>query len=102
MKQTTLCYIEENGAYLMLHRNKKENDENKDKWIGIGGKLEEAETPFECVVREVKEEVGITPNNLKYRGIITFVSDIRYGIYAPFFRFGLFRQAEYRLQGRGT
>lgn len=76
MKQTTLCYIEENGAYLMLHRNKKENDENKDKWIGIGGKLEEAETPFECVVREVKEEVGITPNNLKYRGIITFVSDI--------------------------
>ena len=76
MKQTTLCYIEENGAYLMLHRIKKENDENKDKWIGVGGKLEEGETPYECVIREIQEEVGIIPENLKYRGIITFVSDL--------------------------
>ena len=76
MKQTTLCYIEENGAYLMLHRIKKENDENKDKWIGIGGKFEEGESPFDCIRREIKEEVGISPKNLCYRGIITFVSNI--------------------------
>ena len=76
MKQTTLCYIEENGAYLMLHRTKKINDENHDKWVGIGGKLEEVETPFECIRREVKEEVGVSAVNLRYRGLITFVSDI--------------------------
>ncbi len=76
MKQTTLCYIEENESYLMLHRTKKINDENHDKWIGIGGKFEDTETPFECVRREVFEEVGVKPNNLRYRGIITFVSDV--------------------------
>ena len=76
MKNTTLLYTENNGAYLMLHRTKKENDENKDKWIGIGGKLEDAETPFDCVRRECFEEVGAVPENLRYRGIITFVSNI--------------------------
>ncbi|MBQ9070413.1 MAG: 8-oxo-dGTP diphosphatase [Clostridia bacterium] len=76
MKHTTVCYIEKDEAYLMLHRIKKVNDENHDKWIGIGGKLEEAETPFECVRREVMEEVGLTLNSLRYAGFITFVSDL--------------------------
>ena len=76
MKNTTLCYIEKSGAYLMLHRVKKENDENKDKWIGIGGKFEAAESPFDCVRRECCEEVGAIPENLRYRGLVTFVSDI--------------------------
>ena len=76
MKNTTVCYIEKDGAYLMLHRTKKENDENKDKWIGIGGKLEAGESPFDCARREVYEEVGLKLKNLSYRGIITFVSDI--------------------------
>ena len=76
MKQTTLCYIEKDGAYLMLHRVKKKNDENHDKWVGIGGKLESAETPFECIRREAREEVGLLLNALRYAGIITFVSDL--------------------------
>ena len=76
MKHTTLCYIEKDGAYLMLHRIKKINDENHDKWVGIGGKLEYAETPFDCVRREALEEVGLTLNSPRYAGIITFVSDL--------------------------
>ena len=75
-KQTTLCYIEKDGCYLMLHRVKKEQDENRDKWIGIGGKFEEGESPEECVLREAKEETGLTLTDYKYRGIVTFVSDI--------------------------
>ena len=75
MKNTTLCYIENNGAYLMLHRTKKENDINKDKWLGIGGRFEWGETPYECAKREIKEETGLDATNLKYRGIVTFVSD---------------------------
>ena len=76
MKNTTLCYIEKDGAYLMIHRTKKENDENRDKWIGIGGKLEAGESPFDCARREILEEAGIRPLSLRYRGIITFVSDL--------------------------
>ena len=72
---TTLCYIEKDNNYLMLHRVKKENDLNKDKWIGVGGKFEEGETPEECLLREVKEETGLTLTNYKFRGIITFISD---------------------------
>ena len=78
MKNTTLCYIEKDGAYLMLHRVKKINDENHDKWIGIGGKLEDGESPFDCVRREAYEEIGVTLNSIRYAGIITFVSD-KYG-----------------------
>ena len=78
MKNTTLCYVEKDGAYLMLHRIKKINDENKDKWVGIGGKLEPGESPFDCIRREAKEEVGIELGSLRYAGIITFVSD-KYG-----------------------
>ena len=75
MFNTTLCYIEKDGAYLMIHRIKKENDLNKDKWVGVGGKLEEGESPFDCVRREVYEETGVIIKEPHYRGIITFVSD---------------------------
>ena len=74
MKNTTVCYIEDGNKYLMIHRIKKQNDENHDKWIGIGGKLEYGESPFDCVRREVLEETGLTVEHPKYRGIITFVS----------------------------
>lgn len=76
MFNTTLCYIEKDGAYLMLHRVKKKNDMNHDKWIGVGGKFEAGETPYECARREIMEEVGVEVPNLKYRGIVTFVSDL--------------------------
>ena len=72
-KLSTLCYIERDGKYLMLHRTVKENDINKDKWIGVGGHFEEDESPEECVLREVKEETGYTLTSWRYRGIVTFV-----------------------------
>lgn len=75
MKNTSLCYIEKDGCWLMLHRTKKLNDENHDKWIGIGGKLEAGESPEECMLREVEEETGLSLEQYKYRGIVTFVSD---------------------------
>ena len=75
MINTTLCYIEKDGKYLMLHRIKKQNDLNQDNWIGIGGKFEDRESPEQCVRREVLEETGLTLNACNYRGIITFVSD---------------------------
>lgn len=72
--QTTLCYIDDGSAYLMLHRVKKEHDVNKGKWIGIGGKFEANESPEECMMREVREETGLMPRAWRYRGIVTFVS----------------------------
>ena len=75
MKNTTLCYIEKDDSYLMLHRVKKVNDENQDKWIGVGGKIEEGESPEECLLREVKEETGLTLTKYRYRGLVTFVSN---------------------------
>ncbi len=72
---TTLCYIEQEGRYLMLHRVKKENDLNRDKWIGVGGKFEERESPEDCLLREVKEETGLTLTRWRLRGVVTFVSD---------------------------
>ena len=74
-KLTTLCYIERDDKYLLLHRIKKENDINKDKWIGVGGHFEEDEAPEECLLREVKEETGLTLKSWKLRGIITFISN---------------------------
>ena len=74
-KNTTLGYIERNGAYLMLHRVKKKNDLNHDKWVGIGGKFEDGESPEECMCREALEETGLTLHNPKLRGIVTFVSN---------------------------
>lgn len=75
MKETTLCYIQNNNKYLMLHRIKKDEDVNKGKWIGIGGRVEEGESPEECVLREVKEETGLTLTSYLYRGIVIFKSD---------------------------
>ena len=76
MIQSTLCYIEnDRDQYLMLHRVKKENDANHDKWIGIGGKFEDGESPEECVCRETLEETGLTLTEYRYRGLVTFVSD---------------------------
>ncbi len=71
---STLCYIEKEGSYLMLHRTVKKNDVNKDKWIGVGGHFEEGESPEECVLREVKEETGYTLTSYQYRGLVTFIS----------------------------
>lgn len=75
MINTTLCYIEERGAYLMIHRVKKKNDMNRDKWIGVGGKFEAGESPFDCARREILEETGVVPTELRYRGIVTFISN---------------------------
>ena len=75
MKITTLCYMERGGRWLMLHRTVKENDENRDKWIGVGGKLEEGESPEDCLRREVREETGYELTEFRFRGLVTFVSD---------------------------
>ena len=85
MKNTTLCYIERGGAYLMLHRVKKQQDMNRDKWIGIGGKFEENESPEDCLLREVREETGLTLTGWRYCGIVTFVSDRYEGEYMHLF-----------------
>lgn len=85
MKNTSLCYIEREGSYLLLHRTKKVNDENHDKWIGVGGKFEEGESPEECMLREVKEETGLNLTRWRYRGIVTFVSDEWGGEYMHLF-----------------
>lgn len=73
VRLSTLCYIEKDHKYLMLHRVVKKNDVNKDKWIGVGGHFEEGESPEECVLREVKEETGYTLTSYRYRGLVTFV-----------------------------
>ena len=72
---STLCYIESDGKYLMLNRNKKKNDVNGGKWIGVGGKFEKDESPVNCLLREVKEETGLTLKNHFFRGVITFVCE---------------------------
>ncbi len=78
MINSTLCYIEHEGKYLMLHRIKKKNDINHDKWIGIGGRFEEHESPYDCVIREAKEETGLTLIDPRYRGIVTFTTNEPY------------------------
>lgn len=85
MKNTTLCYIERDGCYLLLHRVKKKNDLNQDKWVGIGGKFEENESPEDCLLREVREETGLTLTEYRYCGIVTFVSDRWEGEYMHLF-----------------
>ena len=76
MRNTTLCYTQnDRGQTLLLHRVKKENDLNKDKWIGVGGGFEDKESPEDCLIREVYEETGLTLTRWRYRGTVTFVSD---------------------------
>jgi len=75
MKLTTLCYLEKDGCYLMLHRVKKREDANAGKWIGVGGKLEEGESPDDCLLREVWEETGLRLTRYRARGIVSFLSD---------------------------
>ena len=77
MNFTTLCYIEKENKYLMLHRTSKKKDGNKDKWIGVGGHFEKGESPEECLLREVKEETGLELTSYQFRGIVTFISDER-------------------------
>ena len=75
MRNSTLCYLEQGEKYLMLHRVKKENDLNHDKWIGVGGGFEGDESPDECLRREVMEETGLTLRSFRFRGVVTFVSN---------------------------
>lgn len=86
MKNTTLCYITQGDQVLMLHRVKKSGDLNHDKWIGVGGKFEENESPEECLLREAWEETGLTLTNYRYCGIVTFVSDRWEGEYMHLFQ----------------
>ena len=85
MKNTTLCYITRGDEVLMLHRVKKENDINKDKWIGIGGKFLPEESPDDCLLREAKEETGLTLTSWRCRGIVTFLNDCCEGEYMYLF-----------------
>lgn len=73
MKLTTLCYLERNGCYLMMNRDRKQHDENAGKWIGVGGHMEAGESPEECIVREVREETGAELKSFRLRGILTFI-----------------------------
>ena len=75
MINSTLCYLERGDEYLMLHRVKKKNDMNHDKWLGVGGKFEDKESPEDCILRECLEETGLTLTDYRYRGLVTFVSD---------------------------
>ena len=85
MKNTTLCYITRGNDVLMLHRVKKKNDLNQDKWIGVGGKFEGEETPDECLLREAREETGLTLTSWRCRGVVTFLSDVWEGEYMYLF-----------------
>lgn len=85
MKNTTVCYLKRGTQYLLLHRTKKENDENAGKWIGVGGKCEENESPEDCMLREVREETGLSVTQHRLRGVITFVSDAWEGQYMYLF-----------------
>ena len=85
MKLTTLCYIEKDDKYLMIHRIKKKHDVNKDKWIGIGGKFEPEEAPEECILREAKEETGLTLTSWRCRGVVTFLQEGGEGEYMYLF-----------------
>ena len=76
MINTTLCYVERGEEYLMLHRTKKENDLNHDKWIGVGGKFQDKESPEDCLLRETWEETGLTLTSYRYRGLVTFISNL--------------------------
>ena len=85
MTNSSLIYIKKDGKYLMLHRVKKKNDMNHDKWIGIGGKFLEEESPDQCLLREAMEETGLTLTSWKCRGVVTFLNDCCEGEYMYLF-----------------
>ena len=85
MINSTLCYVTRGDEVLMLHRVKKQNDLNKDKWIGIGGKFEDQESPDECLLREAMEETGLRLTSWRCRGVVTFLSDCWEGEYMYLF-----------------
>ena len=93
MKNTSLCYIRRGGEVLLMHRIKKELDENRDKWIGIGGKFEPGESPEDCLLRETREETGLILDNWRYRGLVTFVLDDSYTEYMHLFTSDAFHGA---------
>ena len=76
MIDSTLCYLYRGDEVLMMHRTRKKNDMNHDKWIGIGGRFEDKESPEDCALREVREETGLTMTSWRYRGLVTFVNDL--------------------------
>ena len=90
--QTTLCYLEKDGAYLMLHRIKKKNDVNHDKWVGVGGKFEPGEDALACALREVREETGLTMHTPQYRGIVDFYCAVAGRADAPVHLHGFLRR----------
>ncbi|MBO4282181.1 MAG: 8-oxo-dGTP diphosphatase [Bacteroidales bacterium] len=85
MRMTTLCYLERDGSYLMLHRVKKQHDDSHNKWIGVGGKFEADESPEDCMLREVREETGLRVTRWRYHGLVTFVSDVAQSDYMHLF-----------------
>ena len=85
MLNCTLCYLERGDEYLMLHRTKKKNDINHDKWIGVGGKFEDRESPEDCLLRECREETSLTLTNYRYRGLVTFICDVAETVYMHLF-----------------
>ena len=85
MRMTTLCYLEKDDCYLMMHRTKKKEDDSHNKWIGVGGKFERDESPEECMRREVWEETGLRVTQWRYHGIVTFVSDVAQNDYMHLF-----------------
>jgi len=92
---TTLCYVEKNQQYLMLHRVKKKVDVNKDKWIGIGGHFEPGESPEECLLREAKEETGLTLTSWQFRGNCDLSGrGMGYGIYVPVYCGQIYRRTD--------
>ena len=98
---TTLCYLETEDSYLMLHRIRKKEDVNKGKWIGVGGHFEEGESPEDCLLREVREETGLVLTSWRFRGAGDIhPGRVRYGIYVPLYRRRIFGNAEGLRRGR--